>query len=92
MARFRQQINEDVHVGNVHDVFKTLEVENIMTCAALSATASEARKESRWGTWHQRADYPEQDDANWLKHVILRQGETAEDIRVSFKPVERMEL
>ena len=81
-----------MHVGDVHDVFKTLEVENIVTCAALSATASEARKESRWGTWHWRPDYPEGDDANWLKHVILQKGEVEEDIIVSFKPVERMEV
>jgi succinate dehydrogenase/fumarate reductase flavoprotein subunit len=92
MARFRRELAEMVHVADVRDVFKSLEVQNIITCADLSATASETRKESRWGFWHYRADYPEKNDGNWLKHIVLSRGEVDEDIQVTFKPVERMEM
>ena len=58
MDRLQKDIREKVQVRNAHDLFKVLEVENIMLCAKLSATASLERKESRWGFWHYRADYP----------------------------------
>ena len=55
MDRFQKEIREKVRIRNIHDLFKVLEVENIMLCARLSATASLERKESRWGFWHYRA-------------------------------------
>ena len=41
----------------------------------MMAKASLFRKESRWGFYHYFLDYPEKDDANWLKRVIIRKGE-----------------
>ena len=63
----------------------------IIQCAAMSAVASKERKESRWGLWHMRSDYPVKDDAQWLKHIVLTQGDSLEDIRVSYAPVIKME-
>jgi succinate dehydrogenase/fumarate reductase flavoprotein subunit len=50
MDRFRKELKEQVRVRDVHDLFKTYEVENIIQCATMSALASNERKESRWGT------------------------------------------
>jgi L-aspartate oxidase len=36
------------------------------------------RKESRGG--HIRGDYPERDDANWLKWVIAKKGESGIEV------------
>ena len=90
MDRLQKDIREKVRVRNIHDVFKVLEVENIMLCAKLSATASEERKESRWGFWHYRPDYPKKDDAQWLKHIMLKKGADPEEIRVSHRPIAKM--
>ena len=90
MDRFHREIREKVRVRHIHDLFKVLEVENIILCAKLSATASLERKESRWGFWHYRADYPEKDDALWLKHIMLKRGSEPEEILVSHRPVARM--
>jgi succinate dehydrogenase/fumarate reductase flavoprotein subunit len=90
MDRFHREIREKVRVRHIHDLFKVLEVENIILCAKLSATASLERKESRWGFWHYRADYPEKDDAQWLKHIMLKRGSEHEEILVSYRPVARM--
>jgi succinate dehydrogenase/fumarate reductase flavoprotein subunit len=90
MDRLRKEIREKVRVCGIHDVFKVLEVENIMLCARLSATASEERKESRWGFWHYRPDYPKKDDANWRKHIMLKRGSEPEEIRVSHRPIVKM--
>jgi succinate dehydrogenase/fumarate reductase flavoprotein subunit len=90
MDRLQKDIREKVRVRSIHDVFKVLEVENIMLCAKLSATASEERKESRWGFWHYRPDYPKKDDAQWLKHIMLKKGADPEEIRVSHRPIAKM--
>ena len=79
-----------VAVRDVRDVTKVLEIESIIGCLALSAAASLERKESRWGSFHLRTDYPERDDANWLKHVVCRRGESDLDVRVSSQPVQRL--
>lgn len=90
MDRFRKEIRELVFVRDVHDLFKTYEVENIIQCATMSALASRERRESRWGPWHQRTDFPEKDDSNWMKHIALTQGEAPEDVRISYRDIVRM--
>ena len=47
-----------------------LELQNIIIVAKLITKAALIRKESR-GT-HFLADFPERNDANWLKHVEFR--------------------
>jgi len=91
MDRFRREMREKVRVRHIHDLFKVLEVENIILCASLSATASLERKESRWGFWHYRADFPTKDDENWRKHIMLKKGTQPEEIRVSHRPIARMQ-
>ena len=91
MDRFQKEIGEKVRIKNIHDLFKVLEVENIMLCARLSATASLERKESRWGFWHYRPDYPQKDDAQWLKHIMLKRGGDPGEIAVSYRPLAKMQ-
>ena len=91
MKRFREELSTMVRVDSVHDLFKCLEVENIIHCATLSATASRERKETRWYPWHARSDYPERDDAQWKKHIVLTMGDSPADVRVSHKDIIRME-
>lgn len=90
MDRFRDELGSMVRVAEFHDLFKVYEVENIIQCAAMSAVASRERRESRWGLWHTRSDYPVKDDAHWLKHIVLTRGDSLEDIRVSYAPIIKM--
>jgi succinate dehydrogenase/fumarate reductase flavoprotein subunit len=57
-----------------HDLMRALECGFIRDCAEMAARASLFRTESRWGLYHYRQDFPEQDDANWFAHSILRRG------------------
>jgi len=91
MDRFQKEIREKVRVRHIHDLFKVLEVEDIILCAKLSATASLERQESRWGFWHYRADFPKKDDENWRKHIMLKSGADPEQILVSHRPVAKMQ-
>ena len=91
MDRFQKEIREKVRIRHIHDLFKALEVEDIILCARLSATASLERKESRWGFWHYRADFPKKDDDHWRKHIMLQKGTDPAEIRVSHRPIARMQ-
>ena len=91
MNRFQEELRSLVRVADMHDLFKVHEVQNIIQCAAMSAVASKERKESRWGPWHFRSDFPEKVDQNWLKHIVLRQGEAPQDIRVSHQEIIRIQ-
>ncbi len=87
MERFRQELDEKVRVSNVHDLFKSYEIENIIQCADLSARASITRKESRWGMWHYRTDYPEKNDSEWVKHIVLSQGSEPRDVKIDLRDI-----
>ncbi|MCL4459708.1 MAG: FAD-binding protein [Chloroflexi bacterium] len=92
MERFREELEQRAIVRDYHELGKFLEIGFIIDCAQLSATASLAREESRWGLYHHRADFPETDDANWRKHVVLQRGDHDAGIQVSFKSVEEETL
>ena len=49
---------------------KCHEASCIALCAEIGFRAALARTESRG--WHYREDYPQQDDTNWLKWVIVK--------------------
>jgi succinate dehydrogenase/fumarate reductase flavoprotein subunit len=85
--RFEAEIRDQVLVRNGHELSKLYEVENILNCATFSAIASLERKESRWGDAHRRTDYPERDDKNWRRHIVIRKGEGEEDIRTGTRPI-----
>jgi succinate dehydrogenase/fumarate reductase flavoprotein subunit len=87
--RFHRELDEEVAVGSGHELSKLFEVEHIVRCATLSARASLARTESRWGNAHQRTDYPTTDNQNWLCHVDVHRGEDPQDVRVSTRPLDR---
>jgi len=60
---------------------EALELDNLVETAVASLVSAEARKESRGA--HDRADCPERDDENWLKHTLwYKSGD-----RLGYKPV-----
>lgn len=67
-ARLRDAtISDHSRVFNTTRV-EAFELDNLMEVALATANAAVFRKESRGA--HSREDYPERDDANWLKHSV----------------------
>ena len=48
---------------------EALELDNLMAVAVATAVCANKRTESRGA--HSREDYPNRDDKNWLKHIII---------------------
>ncbi|MEY3200795.1 MAG: succinate dehydrogenase, flavoprotein subunit, partial [Pseudomonadota bacterium] len=74
------EISDKSKVFNTARV-EALELENLIEVAKSTMVSAEARTESRGA--QAREDYPDRDDANWLKHTLwYREGS-----RLEYKPV-----
>jgi succinate dehydrogenase/fumarate reductase flavoprotein subunit len=67
----KEQFVPALGATNPHELMRTLEVKSIIEISKLHAEASLIRKESRFAPSHYRSDYPEQDDVNWQKAIVM---------------------
>ncbi|MCK0714034.1 succinate dehydrogenase flavoprotein subunit [Chromohalobacter sarecensis] len=96
LADLRERI-ANAHLADKSNAFNTarveaLELDNLLEVAEATAISALERKESRGA--HSRYDYPDRDDANWLKHsmyfpVEKRLGQR--DVNFAPKTVETFE-
>ena len=66
------------------DLVETLEFENLLAQAVVAMAGARDREESRGA--HAREDFPERDDADWLKHTVAWLGDDGRP-RLGYRPV-----
>ena len=71
------------------DLMEALELQNLMGNAMTTMVGAEARKESRGA--HAHDDYPDRDDANWMKHTLAWCDDEG-DVRLDYRPVKMQTL
>jgi succinate dehydrogenase / fumarate reductase, flavoprotein subunit len=88
----------DVHVTDRSliwnsDLVETLELDNLLAQAVVTMHCAANRKESRGA--HMQEDYPERDDANWMKHTIAwldGWGGKGGGVKIDYRPVHEFTL
>jgi len=89
---------EDIHVSDRgliwnSDLIETMELDNLISQATVTLHGAHNRKESRGA--HAHEDFPNRDDANWMKHTATwfdGWGGKGGDVRIDYRPVHEYTL
>ena len=76
--------------SDAHYLLKLIEVHSIAAMTERYLRASLMRTESRAG--HYREDYPERDDKNWLKWIVVSQKDGEHQLRTEPVPLDKYKL
>jgi adenylylsulfate reductase subunit A len=76
---------KDIAARNYHELIRALETDQILQVAKMMCTASLARKETRFGVYHCRTDYPET-KKEFDGQIVL--WKTEQGIKTAFKKLE----
>jgi succinate dehydrogenase / fumarate reductase flavoprotein subunit len=89
---------EDIHVSDRSliwnsDLVETMELDNLISQASVTLHGAHNRKESRGA--HAHEDFPDRDDANWMKHTAAwfnGWGGKGGEVKIDYRPVHEYTL
>ena len=82
-----QEELDKMKAKDYHELIKCIDAESMALCAEMFYRASLMRTESRG--FHYREDYPEMDNKNWLKWIIIKKENEKMKLYVENIPIEK---
>ena len=82
-----EKLAGELSADDFHGLLACHEAEAMVLSAKMHYTASKMRKESRG--WFLREDYPEMDNDNWLKWIIIKNEDGQMTFRTENVPIEK---
>jgi adenylylsulfate reductase subunit A len=89
LAKMRQDVPQ-LMAEDLHDLMKVHEVLDRIDVAETLVEHLLYRRETRWPAYQTRVDYPQRDDANWLKFVNSRRDPKTAEFEVFTRPYEQI--
>ena len=82
-----KEMAKTLRAEDMHDLLACHEAEAMVLSAEMHYTASMARRESRG--WFLREDYPQMDNENWLKWIIIQNKDDEMTLSTEDVPIEK---
>ncbi len=87
LYRLQEMMEEcEIAARSAHETMRALEIDNLATIARACLTAALERRASSHYHLHFRVDYPQWDQPEWKKWILVRQME--DQIIVEYRPIE----
>jgi succinate dehydrogenase/fumarate reductase flavoprotein subunit len=73
-------LGANASITKTGDLIRSLELQNLLLLSEMVCRTALLRTESRGS--HYRSDYPEEDNTNWLKNIVVRKEDTGMKVEV----------
>ena len=67
------------------DLIETIELDNLLRQSSVTLHGAVVREESRGA--HAREDFPDRDDAKWMKHTVAWIDDDGKSVTIDYRPV-----
>ena len=89
VAQIHQRLPE-LCARDGHGLCKCHEAKSMVLCAEMGFRTALMRTESRG--WHYREDYPERDDRNWVRWIVVRKEDQGMNLWTEPVPIEKFKI